>query len=135
MSSLTFNEEFAGAVESGAKTQTIRRVRETPIKVGDTLQLYTGHHVLPCRQQIGVGVVREISAVRLSADGVDAYVTPLWQLMRMPPEQSEDVTEGEFAKADGFKDWPEMRDWFERQYGLPFEGVLIRWELKEVSDE
>ena len=32
-----------------------------------------------------------------------------------------------FAKQDGFDSWEEMRDWFKRRYGLPFEGVLITW--------
>lgn len=130
MAGLNFKKEFAGAVEIGAKTQTIRRVRKTPIKVGDTLQLYTGQRTKECRK-IGVGVVREVSTVRLSADGVEDYVTPIWQLMMLPPEETRHLTEEEFAKADGFKDWPEMRDWFEGQYGLPFEGVLIRWKLEE----
>lgn len=132
MGALNFKEEFAGLVERGEKTQTIRRVRETPIKVGDTLQLLTGQRTKACRK-LGVGMVEEVSAVRLTADGVDAYITPLWQLMRMTPEKTENVTEEEFAKADGFKDWLEMRDWFEKQYGLPFEGVLIRWELEGVK--
>lgn len=35
----------------------------------------------------------------------------------------------EFAQADGFKDWPEMRDWFRATHdGLPFEGILIKWD-------
>ena len=30
------------------------------------------------------------------------------------------------AIADGFKDWQEMREWFEQTHGLPFEGILIK---------
>lgn len=32
------------------------------------------------------------------------------------------------AKADGFKNWREMRAWFLFTHGLPFTGVLIHWE-------
>jgi hypothetical protein len=31
------------------------------------------------------------------------------------------------ALCDGFENWAEMRDWFEKNHGLPFEGVLIQW--------
>jgi hypothetical protein len=31
------------------------------------------------------------------------------------------------ARADGFEDAREMRDWFERQYGLLFKGEVIKW--------
>ncbi len=37
------------------------------------------------------------------------------------------------ARRDGFNDWPDMRDWFRKEHGLPFKGVLIRWEGKPVS--
>lgn len=33
----------------------------------------------------------------------------------------------EFAKADGFSEWSEMEEWFEKEHGLPFEGILILW--------
>jgi hypothetical protein len=32
-----------------------------------------------------------------------------------------------FARADGFTGWPEMRDWFTAEHGLPFDGVVLYW--------
>lgn len=32
-----------------------------------------------------------------------------------------------FARLDGFADWHEMRDWFSKTHGLPFNGVMIEW--------
>jgi hypothetical protein len=37
-----------------------------------------------------------------------------------------------FARNDGFNDWQAMRDWFEKQHGLPFEGILIT--AKDAGD-
>ena len=36
-----------------------------------------------------------------------------------------------FAKADGFASFAEMRDWFNEQHGLPFLGILLRWNLPQ----
>jgi hypothetical protein len=33
-----------------------------------------------------------------------------------------------FAMADGFTGWEQMREWFRDTHGLPFSGVLIRWQ-------
>jgi hypothetical protein len=32
-----------------------------------------------------------------------------------------------FAQDDGFRNWPFMKTWFEKQHGLPFSGDLIKW--------
>ena len=37
----------------------------------------------------------------------------------------------EFARADGFSGWAEMKAWFSKQYGLPYSGYLHKWRLKE----
>lgn len=34
----------------------------------------------------------------------------------------------DFAQADGFRDFFELRDWFIQTHGLPFYGILIEWE-------
>lgn len=39
-----------------------------------------------------------------------------------------------FARADGFAGWAEMRDWFDRRYGLPFAGECIEWRFPAASD-
>ena len=33
-----------------------------------------------------------------------------------------------FARADGFTDWNEMREWFKAEHGLPFDGVVLYWQ-------
>ena len=50
MPSLSFQAQFAPKVESGAKRCSIRAKRKHPIKVGDTLFLYTGMRTKACRK-------------------------------------------------------------------------------------
>ena len=57
MPALNFQEQFAAAVESGEKRQTIRSERKRPIKVGDTLYLYTGMRTKRCRKLGSAGCV------------------------------------------------------------------------------
>ena len=33
-----------------------------------------------------------------------------------------------FARADGFANWNEMREWFKAEHGLPFDGVVLYWQ-------
>jgi hypothetical protein len=41
------------------------------------------------------------------------------------------ATAGRLARADGFRDAKEMVAWFNRQYGLPFVGVVIAWSCPD----
>ena len=109
MPAINFKPQFAPLVESGAKTQTIRKANR--FKIGDTVQLYTGQRTNLCRK-LGEGVVEVVLPFYISRSPMlcrDAYAA--------------------IAKADGFANAEEMVDWFEKQHGLPFEGWLIRWRL------
>lgn len=50
MPAYNFKAEFAEAVESGKKRQTIRLRRKRPTKVGDRLYLYSGMRTKRCRK-------------------------------------------------------------------------------------
>lgn len=113
MPALNFQARFAPLIISGAKRQTIRRVRKTPIKPGDRLCLYTGMRTKGCRK-IGEAVCEDTASVWIYDDHINVggrYFPPL------------DL----FAKADGLSSWAEMRDFFREHYGLPFKGVIIYW--------
>lgn len=111
---LNFQARFAELVASGAKRQTIRAPRKRPIAMGDTLRLYTG--------------LRQKGARLLGEGRVTAVAWPY----RIPAA----VRRGRqtrklyaMAIADGFESGPEMCAWFQKVHGLPFDGVLIQWEL------
>ncbi len=120
MPSLNFMERFAGMVERGEKLQTIRRVRKRPIKVGDTLQLYTGQRSKACRK-LGEGRCVQVREIRLTAigfsDRIEGEILSPQQRLRL-------------ANRDGFSTAAEFLAFFADHYGLPFEGVLIEWELE-----
>jgi len=120
MPALNFKAEFADAVESGEKRQTIRAWRKRPFQIGDTLQLYTGQRtknarllrVEPCRMAMGVQIT----------------FAPIWTGKIWLGDWSLEPDAAEaFARNDGFASLAEMAQWFEKTYGLPFDGQLIMW--------
>lgn len=63
MPSFNFQASFAAAVESGQKTQTIRKTCRA--KVGDAAYLYTGQRTKQCRK-LGEGIVNGLHRVEIS---------------------------------------------------------------------
>lgn len=117
MPAYNFKQQFAEAVESGRKTQTIRRPRKRPPRPGDRLKLYTGQRTKSCR------LLREVTCtqvlpIRLDRDSVRVSGTRL----------SETALTW-LALADGFESGEQLLAFFERLYGLPVELELIAWEV------
>ncbi|MEO0446782.1 MAG: hypothetical protein AAF191_11980 [Verrucomicrobiota bacterium] len=123
MPSLNFEGRFSHAVSSGLKLQTIRPPRNTPIRFGDTVHLFSGLRTAAvCR--LGAGKVLRVEPVIISPDRVQ--LSGIWL--------TEDETE-RLAWDDGFGGWPEMRAWFLRRYTLPFKGDLIVWDLLDNQSD
>lgn len=125
MPAISFKQKFAEAIESGAKTQTIRQVWKRPIEVGDTLYLYSGMRTENC-QKLKVVKCTGVETIKISdplaftpikVDGIEISL-----------EEA-----GALARADGFKDLVSMIDFFKDNYGLPFEGVIIYWGWEAVE--
>lgn len=116
MPALNFSSQFADAVESGRKTQSIRALRKRPFQVGDKLFFYTGMRTKQCRK-LGEGIIVSVDEIKIDGLGIliNKHCIP--------------IDFDKFAKADGFNSWQEMYDWFQKTHGLPFAGQLIRWEL------
>ena len=109
-----FNPEFASAVESGTKLQTIRRTKRA--KPGDRLQLYTGLRTRDCRK-LGEGVCTLVDHVGIRPDGIT---------FGNVDKHPRDIDE--FARADGFTDFDAMVAWFANKYGSPyFQGFVHGW--------
>ncbi|MCK5610976.1 ASCH domain-containing protein [Candidatus Pacearchaeota archaeon] len=117
MPALNFKKEFAPLVESGKKKQTIRQVRKNPIKAGDTLYLYTGMRTKQCRK------LREETCTRAQAFSID-----VGGVAYLGGKQLDWDSATELAIKDGFDKYRAFRKFFNNQYGLPFEGVLIEWD-------
>ena len=117
-----FKPQFAGLVERGEKTQTVRPVPKRMPKTGDRISLRTWSDK-PYRSKqklLAEGIITNVDRIEITDEGVTLL-----------PESSlnlrVEVPRGSFAVADGFSCWEEMRQWFQHQHGLPFSGVLIRW--------
>jgi hypothetical protein len=69
MPSLNFKAQFAESVESGSKKQTIRANRKHPIRIGDTLYLFTGMRTRNCRR-LGEATAKMVRDITISESGV-----------------------------------------------------------------
>lgn len=130
MVALNFKAEFADDVEDRRKRRSIRAPRKdgrNP-KPGDDLQLYTGMRQAGCRKLGEAKCVRvrpvEISHMGIVLDGRKLYAGDTPAYLGSPDAESYD---GDFARADGFSNFTEMADWFDKTHGLPFVGNLIEW--------
>lgn len=117
MVAYNFQAQFAPDVEAGRKRQTIRSEgKRRHAQIGDTVQLYTGMRTKGCRQ-IGTGICTTSTYCAIREDGITLGNHPK-------------VNIEEFARADGFRDFDHMKQWFRDTHGLPFTGRLIAWEPK-----
>lgn len=120
MPALSFSAQFAGLVETGAKTQTIRAPRKRPIVWSDRVYLYTGPYRAGERRKIGEGLVVAVDPIRIEATRKVYLAGVLLDLdARM-----------RFARADGFESYTAFLDWFVGADRVDFfDGHLIRWRL------
>lgn len=122
-----FKPRFAALVEAGTKLQTVRPKPNRMPQAGDTISLrcWTG---LPYRSKQRVlreAEIERVAEIVIAADGVlPITVRPLREDSRA---MSYWPTPDDFARADGFADWPEMREWFAQTHGLPFAGIVLFW--------
>lgn len=139
MPSLNFKKEFAPLIEKGFKRQTIRPERKNPIKAGDRLFLFTGLRTKNC---INLKPTSVDSFYRAwDTKNLNWYVT-CKSIDRIKIKESYSflldplcVNDNELNREDmnyladreGFKSIKEFVQWIEKQYGLPFEGVIIKW--------
>jgi len=120
MVAYNFKKEFARAVETGEKRQTIRPVgKRRHAEPGDKLQLYVGMRTKGCRK-LRDAVCHDACRIRIEHDKVFTF---------RPQEIFLGDELESLARQDGFLDWAAMRDWFEKTHGLPFSGVMIRWRV------
>lgn len=133
MAILSFKKRFAGKVRNGSKCQTIRAFRKYPIRQGETLYLYTALRtkfakrlrVVKCKSvnRIDISFNKPLIIIWYSTDESLALHT-IYQL-------------NEFAKADGFSDWDDMKSFWIQEHGVKkgkrkailriFKGNLYKW--------
>lgn len=117
-----FKPRFAALVETGEKLQTIRPTPKRMPKPGDRISLrcWVGAPYRSKQRVLREATISAVQRCEISGQG-NVYVG------------GEPAPKG-FAKADGFRSHCEMVNWFRDQHGLPFAGVLIRWQNTQASE-
>jgi ASC-1-like (ASCH) protein len=114
---LSFKKEFVDAVKNGTKTQTIRATRKRPIKVGDTLYLYTGMRTKNCKKLKEV-ICKSVQDIFINEAGItlsdDEFPLRYYVSERL-------------ALDDGFNSFTELFCFIESNHVIPFKGQLIKW--------
>ncbi len=120
MVAFNFKGRFADDVAALRKRSTIRRSDRA--KAGDRLQLYTGQRTPECRKLVEPDPICTVSTYcALRRSGIT-----LGNVDLLPSELRD---QDAFARSDGFRDYADMLDWFEGQYGPgEFVGRYIAWE-------
>lgn len=116
-----FKPQFAGLVERGEKLQTVRPIPKRMPKPGDKISLrcWTDKPYRSKQRVLLESTITEVSMVDITENGiaVNSYAEPC----------------DDFARADGFRDFFELRDWFRSTHGLPFYGIVIHWHNKAIG--
>lgn len=116
-----FKPQFAGLVERGEKTQTVRPTPKRMPRPGDRISLrcWTGKPYRSKQRVLMESTITRVETIRISAAGIMLLGGGLLASRTM---------DDEFARADGFDHFPEMADWFQQTHGLPFDGIVIHWQ-------
>ena len=117
-----FKPQFASLVEAGTKLQTVRPTPKRMPQAGDRISLraWTGKPYRSKQRVLLEAVITKVQPVEITETGiaVSSYAEPY----------------DDFARADGFKDFFALADWFNATHGLPFEGIVIHWSNGEATE-
>lgn len=117
-----FKPEFIALIFSGTKHTTIRPRRKRAVRLGDAMDMrvWEGkpYRARSHRRKFGQAEVQKVEIVTIHKDCVMTASGALWA----DHGECED-----FARADGFGSFTEMRAWFAQAHGLPFTGDLYDW--------
>ena len=121
---LNYKKQFAPAVRSGEKRQTIRAQRKDGRlpKVGETLRHYTGMRT-STSEHLSDSVCKVVVPIHISAYAIGNYAFAI-----VVGKRHLTFEEGtKLAKADGFGSRAEFIDFFKEAHGFPFDGFLVKW--------
>lgn len=115
MPAISFMDWTADLVVKGVKNQTIRKERKVPIQPGKPLMLYRNQRSenakllkkVPCKSVDDITIEEN----RIIING-----------LILTENEKRDL-----ADADGFTSIGALREFFEKNYGLPFKGNIIKW--------
>lgn len=113
-----FKAQFAGRVERGSKTQTVRALRKdgrVPV-IGDTVKLYEGLRTKATRLLRPETQIVLVEDILITICGVF-----------IDGEQLSEAEVFEFAQRDGFESSVEFYAWFTPTIHSSFKGFVVYW--------
>lgn len=111
-----FQPRFKPMVKDGSKGNPIRPTPKRMPKVGDRISLrcWTGKPYRSKQEIIGESTITSVETCSISDHG--AIVGDRWSNAEA------------LAKSDGFKDFQEMLEWFQKEHkSHSFTGIFISW--------
>ena len=137
MVAYSFQEQFADAISSGTKLQTIRGYRRRNPRIGEKLQLFTNLRRRTCRKLLVKDpICTRVDEIELEiSSAISAKIASI--VINGIPLSKKEIED--FAHADGFKNGPlgwsavhAMGSFFKKYHGFgTFNGVVIHWRLSE----
>lgn len=126
MPSLNFKRQFADAVASGQKRQTIRARGKRAWKVGDTAHLFTDMRMGTCRR-LGTETITSVQLITIQPvqRRIDLEKTSPHGVRYLAPLLNDEALA--LAQADGFATLDDFFEFFQENYGRGFSGYLIKW--------
>ena len=123
-----FKPQFAEMVRDWLKRQTVRPIPTRMPQPGDVLdaRMWSGLPYRSKQEKLVEAEIVEVRLIHIRHEGICVGGLADGEMLLASDPQAA-VALWAFAKADGFRDWEEMREWFLKTHGLPFEGILIRW--------
>ena len=128
MAAYNFQKQFVPAIETGAKTNTIRKIgKRRHARPGEAIQLYTGMRTKSCRKIIepdpvclGVKLIR----INVGYDAIESVIVGYKLLQESRLER--------FAKGDGFDSLERMHQFWIEFHGVgKFIGLFISWGFSD----
>jgi hypothetical protein len=123
---IMFQPWAAKLVREHKKFQTVRPLGKRAVKSGDRVSLreWAGLPYRSPQVRIYDSVIKVVIPIKLSPGLIECDGKALLDLF-------DDIYDGynDFAQRDGFGDFNEMTCWFAQNYGIPFIGRLITWEM------
>ena len=116
MPAYNFQTRFALKVARRRKRQTIRARRKNRPCIGQMAHCFTGMRTKKCRC-LGRWPIIHVKNVCILEEGVI-----------LDGKALRSIYLNQFAVLDGFHNWDSMKNFFQANHGLPFQGDLIIWE-------
>jgi hypothetical protein len=127
---------FKDKILDGTKRQTIRKIRNHPIKKGDKLYLYWHLRQKDCEKLLETICTEEFTIrIKRNPNGLGQVFLGIasYEEKKLPNSDliighwEPRLDKEEIVKRDGFNNEFEMLKWFDNRYDLPELFQVIRW--------